>query len=539
MGNRRDFFDHDYSRYVAGVKGDFNFKDNGFISHFGYDSGFVHEQFDELVTFFGDAQGTLLGQQIAAGVFNPFIGQNAPSTGTANIYNNTNSAAANFRNGVPIGTRAYDNVAGARAASFIGRGFFYERDWLVDAKINAHLFPNLWNGGIDVALGYEHRETRTNQIPDPVQVAGDQLGFNASPLTKYRQEVDSVFGEITIPFVTSTMNIPFVRSFEFSAAYRFEEFTDFDLFFQNPLTNQISFDNGGTPRLSLRYQPIADLTLRASWGQSFRSPTPSTLFDPGSQNFPQLFDPLRFEVLQPPGGVEQLGNIALQPEETDAYTVGMVWTPKFLPGFTMTADWYQLFTSNVILSAADNAQIILTANGLSGIANGGIPTLFTDLVNRANAGPFAPLVSIDGATTANAGKRLVEGLDVTAVYDVPTERFGEFTFSGGWNHFFIWKAQARSDFGYTNFLGNYNNGTLPLAPGAIPFNKAFLRLEWQWKGLDFVATGNYIGDFEDDPAFFGGTGGFSAPTASSAATLLIRSSSSITGFRSMRRSICS
>ena len=94
VGNRRDFFDHDYSRYVAGVNGDFNIKDNGFISRFGYDSGFVHEQFDELVTFFGDAQGSLLGQQIAAGVFNPFIGQNAPSTGTANIYNNTNSAAA-------------------------------------------------------------------------------------------------------------------------------------------------------------------------------------------------------------------------------------------------------------------------------------------------------------------------------------------------------------------------------------------------------------------------------------------------------------
>ena len=305
------------------------------------------------------------------------------------------------------------------------------------------------------------------------------------------------------------MNIPFVRSLEFSAAYRFEKFDNFDLFFQNPLTNHISFDNGGTPRLSLRYQPIADLTLRASWGQSFRSPSPSTLFDPGSQNFPQMFDVLRFDVLQPPSGVEQFGNIALQPEQTDAYSIGAVWTPKFLPGFTMTADWYQLFTSNVILSAADFAQIILTANGLSGLVPGanGVPTLFTDQVHRASpTAPFSPLQSISGATTANAGKRLVEGLDVTAAYEIPTERFGKFTLSGGWNHFFIWKAQALPGFGYTNFLGNYNNGTLPLAPGGIPFNKAFLRAEWQWKGFDFVATGNYVGDYEDDPAFFGGTG---------------------------------
>ena len=77
----------------------------------------------------------------------------------------------------------------------------------------------------------------------------------------------------------------------------------------------------------------------------------------------------------PGGGVEQLGNIALKPEETDTYSAGVVWTPKFLPGFTMTADVYQLFTSNVILSAADFAQIMLTANGLSG-ANviNGVPT---------------------------------------------------------------------------------------------------------------------------------------------------------------------
>ena len=53
---------------------------------------------------------------------------------------------------------------------------------------------------------------------------------------------------------------------------------------------------------------------------------------------------------------------------------------------------------------------------------------------------------------------------------------------------------------FNSFLGNYNNGTLPLAPGAIPWNKGFLRGEWEWRHFDFVATGNYIGDFRDDPA---------------------------------------
>ena len=53
----------------------------------------------------------------------------------------------------------------------------------------------------------------------------------------------------------------------------------------------------------------------------------------------------------------------------------------------------------------------------------------------------------------------MQGLDVTAVYEIPTERWGKFTFSGGWNHFFTWKAQPASGAGFISFLGNYNNGT--------------------------------------------------------------------------------
>ena len=509
LGNRRDFFDVDYYRYVAGVNGDFNFKDNGFISRFGYDAGFVYERYESLRTDTGDADGRLLGDEIIAGNFNPFIGQLAPVVGTAPVYGAVINTTTGVRtsSGIQVGTAPYDNTAAAHRAAYLGHSIFNERDWLADVKLNAHFFPTLWNGGIDAAVGYEHREIAQNSIPDPVQVSGNQLGFNQSPLTKFRQEANSVFGEITVPIVTSTMNIPFVRSLEVSAAYRYEEFDDFDLFHQNPLADHLTFDNGGTPRVTLRYQPIADLTFRAGWNQSFRSASPDQLFDPGSQNFPVVFDPLRHVTLQPPGGIEQIGNIDLQPEETDTYSGGVVWTPKFIPGFTMTADVYQLFTTSLILDSASFAQIMLTANGLSGIANGGIPTLFTDNVVRNSATlPFSDLLRIDNANTNNAGKRFVEGLDVTATYEIPTERFGKFTLSTAWNHFFVWKVEGDPALapGFTNFLGNYNNGTQPLAPGAIPFNKGYLRGEWEWRGFDFVATGNYIGDFEDDPAFIAG-----------------------------------
>ena len=104
--------------------------------------------------------------------------------------------APTYVNGVPTGlTAPYDNSLAAAdytvgGASYVGHSFFHERDSLYDIKGNTHLFPKLWNGGIDLAGGYEHREINQKQIPDPVQVTNDQLGFNQSPSLKFRQEVE-------------------------------------------------------------------------------------------------------------------------------------------------------------------------------------------------------------------------------------------------------------------------------------------------------------------------------------------------------------
>ena len=140
-----------------GVNGDFNFKDNGFINRFGYDTGFVYERYSSLRTDTGDADGRLLGQEVFDGNFNPFIGQLAPLVGTAPTYTN----------GVQTGTAPYDNRAAAQRSAYLGHSLFNERDWLGDAKVNANLFPNLWNGGIGISIGFEHREIAQNSIPGP------------------------------------------------------------------------------------------------------------------------------------------------------------------------------------------------------------------------------------------------------------------------------------------------------------------------------------------------------------------------------------
>jgi iron complex outermembrane receptor protein len=539
LGNRRSFFDKDYYRYVAGVNGDFNFNGNGFISRFGYDSGFVYERLNSQRIDSGDARRSYLRSLIApagfsngasplpvpaTGTFDPFIGQFAPVAGLAPIYNNTNPLAPQFQTGVPIGTAAYNNSISALdwtngGASYVGHSFFYERDWLGDAKMNAHLFPNLWNDGIDIAGGYERREINQKQVSDPVQASNDTLGFSQLPLFKYRQEVDSWFFELAIPLITSAMNVPFARSLDLDIAWRREEFSATNLLpvSNSPVRTSSNFVNenpdenfGGSPSISLRYQPISDLTFRASWRQSIRPPTFDELFRPIFQNFPPLFFTGPGVQIQPPLGIWEGGNPALRPETTDTYSAGVVWTPRFVPGFAITVDVYQMFTNNLIVDPDSLAQTLLALNVVD--PDGGFDPVTGEplcgLGVNPGSGPglgvtrdaVGNLECIDSGF-GNAGKRLVEGVDVTATYELLTERFGKFTFSGGWNHFFSWKGQAGIGNPTTNFLGNYNGSTLPFIPGAIPWNKGFLRGEWEWRHFDFVATGNYVGDFRDDPNF--------------------------------------
>ena len=158
----------------------------------------------------------------------------------------------------------------------------------------------------------------------------------------------------------------------------------------------------------------------------------------------------------------------------------------------MTADWYQVFTRNLIVSGEANAQLLLTVDPFN-------PAIHRDEDNN--------VVFIE-SLNSNAGKRFVQGLDVTAVYQLPTTNFGQFTFTLGWNHFFTWKAEPLAGSGTHDFLGDYGAGALPIVPGAIPFNKGFLRVEWTLKvgpgNLDFVAQGNYTGDFEDEPGLIFG-----------------------------------
>ena len=185
---------------------------------------------------------------------------------------------------------------------------------------------------------------------------------------------------------------------------------------------------------------------------------PSDLFFPAFQDFPVVFDPLKgMSRLQPPEGVWIRGNTELKPEETTNWTAGLVYSPKFVPGFTLTADWYQIYTANLIVNGNDFSQVLLTqgvidpdgyGNG-SGIVNDFGP--FTGQVGGTGLGitrdDSGNLIAIDSRARQRGYPLSFRAWMCQANYQLPTTNFGQFTFTLGYNHFFTWKASTCSGSG--------------------------------------------------------------------------------------------
>ena len=144
-------------------------------------------------------------------------------------------------------------------------------------------------------------------------------------------------------------------------------------------------------------------------------------------------------------------------------------------------------------------------------AQAGVIGVFRNLANPATNGQ--PLIDTINASFGNTGKRYVQGIDVVATYELPWDRFGKFMFTLGYNHFFTYKADVGAGLGNTNFLGK-NLVSLPLTPGAVPYNKGFFRAEWEWRGVNVVANLNYVGDYLNDGGSIQGNTLVNTPPAS-------------------------
>ncbi|MGH6623620.1 MAG: TonB-dependent receptor domain-containing protein, partial [Burkholderiaceae bacterium] len=171
---------------------------------------------------------------------------------------------------------------------------------------------NLPTGPLAIALGAEARRERLAYEWDPAVLSGD------SPISDVQE---SKSGSRSVFALFAELNVPILRGLEAQLAARFDDYSDF-----GSTTN---------PKVALRWQPLREWLLRASWGTGFRAPPLYALSAPTSRAtiVAGMQDPFRcpvtgtladcFTIVPAYSG----GNPNLQPETSTQWNFGVIWEP--------------------------------------------------------------------------------------------------------------------------------------------------------------------------------------------------------------------
>jgi outer membrane receptor protein involved in Fe transport len=269
---------------------------------------------------------------------------------------------------VPVNMFGSGNITDAARAYLLTNST--ARSKLTQFVANAFISGNsgkwfeLPGGPVGFALGAEYRRETAFYDQDEFTQSGLSF-YNAIPEWNSPSfEVKELFGEIRLPIIKDS----FIHELTITAAGRVSDYKG--------ATGTVYAYNAGVD-----FAPIRDVRFRANYSRAVRAPNLSDLSFPLSQNFALIGDPCALDnrnttlrqtnclaagvpadfnfIYDSSLGFLSGGNPALREETSDSYTVGAVIQPRFLPGFSLSVDYYDITVNNVITSLS--AQSVINA----------------------------------------------------------------------------------------------------------------------------------------------------------------------------------
>ena len=220
--------------------------------------------------------------------------------------------------------------------------------WSVDGHVHGEPFE-LPAGPFNIVLGGTYTYEDISFDVDGLTQLGLVPGLNAAfPFGGGKRDRYAGFAEAKIPVFSENWNIPGFYSFEITAAGRHEV-----------------IEPGGdstVPKVGVRWQPIdKSLTIRGGYTEGFIAPSIFSLFGPDTISDPVI-------ALGSGGGgqvqTQTRSNPNLPPSESEQWGVGFVYSPKFIPGLTVSVDYYNIQQNKVIIADYVAAAKSLNALGL-------------------------------------------------------------------------------------------------------------------------------------------------------------------------------
>jgi len=373
--------------------------------------------------------------------------------------------------------------------------------------LNGDLF-NLPAGPVSFAAGLEYHGERMTRDRDSLNQTSSSIGSVDGQGFRANRDVWSIYEEVRIPFTSPTWNFPGFYSLEVDFAEREEWYSQNTSAVLSPFQPATSSKyNAQKPKVSVRWQPldpkyIGALTLRGSYSEAFHAPQLFEMTPAGTQDFVPVTDPFSTPTVYQ---IEERtsGNPFLHPEVAYEWTYGIVYSPKWLKGLTLSADWWHVHLRSLIFSFF-GAQFSVDHNpppAPPAVQNG-------PLVFRAPSdipGVVGP-VTLAINPNLNFFEARFEGLDYEATYILESSIFGHadygrltFTLNGTW----LSRAKFHPGFSGEDLIGIAGSFILG---NSFPWHRANFTLYYDappdtWmQGFDAGAVVHWTGQYNDDNA---------------------------------------
>ncbi|MCE7033011.1 TonB-dependent receptor [Lysobacter sp. GX 14042] len=341
----------DSYRVLGGVR--------GYLGGFDWESAVLYSRATTEDIQHGSISNTLFAEALARsdpGAYNPF---NGGDPGDWTGVDGTPSDAATIA-GFTVPVRRYSTAS----------------LFQVDSRFLHEQIFSLPAGDVGLAFGAEWRRESLSDQRDPRlngditytnpmtgEVTSDVLGASPSASNSGSRNVASFYTELAVPVVSPQMQVPLVRSLDLQLAGRWEKYSDFGWV--------------ANPKVALAWTVTDDFMVRGNWAQSFLAPNILQLYADGATVSNTRTDYYVCEADIRAGRIESFsqcgrssstqaersGNRELQPETSDAYSVGFVFQPTFLPQgagkLTLTADYWVIEQEDVIGILGEQAQLAL------------------------------------------------------------------------------------------------------------------------------------------------------------------------------------
>ena len=224
----------------------------------------------------------------------------------------------------------------------------------------------LASDGIQVVFGTEWRRDTLDNTVDSLQTQDQLSGAGGAVIgISGGTQVEELFFEGRIPIAQDRAGM---ESLSFDTAYRYSDYGD-----------GVQTD---TYKFGLEWAPIQDVRLRGSYQKAVRAANIVELFTAQGLNlFDAPGDPCGAVARDPeasdaeciasgvPAGLvgapsldspgaqyyfRQSGTANLTPEESDTYSYGVVFTPRFAPGLAITVDYFDIKIDDTISTFGAN-----------------------------------------------------------------------------------------------------------------------------------------------------------------------------------------